>query len=134
MSRAKQSTNVTLRDQKRYAHARARGQAVTGDPLAVRSARYDKSRDRVKLAFLAGVEVSIPRTMIPGLENAGQSNLKIVHVSPAGDALSWPALDVDVHVLGLVERVLGNHLFTEENGRRRGRRASKAKASAANQG
>ena len=49
--------------------------------------------------------------MIPGLEQASTSKLDAILVSPAGDALSWPSLDVDVHVSGLVERAFGNRLF-----------------------
>jgi hypothetical protein len=51
-----------------------------------------------------------------------------VEVSPAGDALSWPSLDVDVYVPGLVERAFGTRLFAAATGRRGGRRKSKAKA------
>ena len=75
--------------------------------------------------------MAIPRAMIPGLESASQSNLETVEVSPAGDALSWPSLDVDVYVPGLVERAFGTRLFAAATGRRGGRRKSKAKAVAA---
>lgn len=75
--------------------------------------------------------MAIPREMIPGLERASASKLKAIFVSPAGDALSWPSLDVDVYVPGLVERAFGNRLFAAATGRRGGRRRSKAKAAAA---
>ena len=68
---------------------------------------------------------------MPGLERASVSKLASVLVSPAGDALSWPALDVDVYVPGLVERAFGTRLFAAATGRRGGRRRSKAKAAAA---
>lgn len=128
MSKAKERTNVTLRDRKRYARARARGKALRKDP--VMSARYDESRDRIDLAFRSGVSMAIPRAMIPGLESASESNLEVFEVSPADDALSWPSLDVDVYVPGLVERAFGNRLFAAATGRRGGRRRSKAKAAA----
>ena len=54
-----------------------------------------------------------------------------VVVSPAGDALSWPSLDVDVYVPGLVDRAFGTRLFAASTGSRGGRRRSKAKAGAA---
>jgi hypothetical protein len=75
--------------------------------------------------------MAIPPAMIPGLESASQANLGAVEVSPAGDALSWPSLDVDVYVPGLVERAFGTRLFAAATGRRGGRRKSKAKAEAA---
>ncbi len=72
--------------------------------------------------------MAIPRAIIPGLESASKSNLEVVEVSPAGDALSWPSLDVDVYVPGLVERAFGTRLFAAATGRRGGRRKSRAKA------
>ena len=81
-------------------------------------ARYDKSRDRVDLMFGRGSAISIPRNMIPGLKRASASKLDGILVSPAGDALSLPSLDVDVHVPGLVQRVFSSHLFAGTTRRR----------------
>ena len=75
--------------------------------------------------------MAIPRAMIPGLESASKSNLEAIEVSPAGDALLWPSLDVDVYIPGLVERAFGTRLFARATGQRGGRRRSKAKAAAA---
>ena len=73
----------------------------------------------------------IPRQIIPRLREAPASSLEPISISPAGDALSWPSLDVDVYVPGLVERAFGARLFASATGRRGGRRRSKAKAAAA---
>jgi hypothetical protein len=73
----------------------------------------------------------IPRRVIPGLERQPGSALETMTLSPAGDALRWPALDVDVYVPGLVERAFGNRLFAAAAGRRGGRRRTKAKMAAA---
>jgi hypothetical protein len=75
--------------------------------------------------------MSIPRRLVPGLERASETKIQSIVVSPAGDALSWPSLDVDVYVPGLVERAFGARLFAASTGRRGGRRRSKAKAAAA---
>jgi len=112
------TTAVTRNDRKRYARARARGRAPTQDASAVVDARYDKRRDRVDLMFGGGSAMSIPRTMIPGLERASTSKLDAVLVSTAGDALSWPSLDVDVHLPRLVQRVFGSRLFAATTRRR----------------
>lgn len=109
---------MTRNDRKRYARARTRGRARTQDASAVVDGRYDKSRDRVDLTFGGGSAMSIPRNMIPGLERAFTSELDAILVSPAGDALSWPSLDVDVHVPGLVQRVFGSRLFAATTRRR----------------
>jgi hypothetical protein len=125
------TADVTAKDRERYAQARARGQARAQDPSAVVDARYDPDGDSIDLKFGGGGSMAIPRKIVPGLERATKSQMEGIIVSPAGDALSWPSLDVDVHVPGLVERAFGTRLFAAATGRRGGRRRSKAKAEAA---
>ena len=125
------AVNVTARDRERYARARARGQARSQDPSGVVDARYDPERDTVNLTFQSGGSMTIPRRIIPGLDRAPASALGSIDISPAGDALSWRSLDVDVYVPGLVERAFGTRLFAAAAGRRGGRRKSKAKTAAA---
>src|SRR5882672_2911164 len=125
------TTEVTAKDRERYARARALGQARAQDPSAVVHARYDPDEDLIDLKFGGGGSMAIPRRIIPGLERASASKMESIVVSPAGDALSWPALDVDVYIPGLVERAFGARLFAAATGRRGGRRRSKAKAAAA---
>lgn len=93
-------------ERRRYARARVRGHAQAKAPSAVVGARYDSRRDCIELTFRAGVSMTIHRKMVPGLERATTASLNTIQVSPAGDALSWRSLDVDVFVPGLVERVL----------------------------
>jgi hypothetical protein len=125
------TTDMSLKDRERYARARARGLARAQDPSAVLNAHYDPDRDLIDLTFGGGGSMAIPRKIVPGLERASLSKLESVVVSPAGDALSWPSLDVDVYIPGLVERAFGTRLFAAATGRRGGRRRSKAKAAAA---
>jgi len=125
------TTEVTAKDRERYARARALGQARAQDPSAVVHARYDPDEDLIDLKFGGGGSMAIPRRIIPGLERASASKMESIVVSPAGDALSWPALDVDVYIPGLVERAFGARLFAAATGRRGGRKRSKAKAAAA---
>ena len=124
-------TEVTAKDRERYAQARARGQARAQDPSAVVDASYDPKGDLIDLKFGGGGSMAIPRKVVPGLQRASVSKMGSIVVSPAGDALSWPALDVDVYVPGLVERAFGSRLFAAATGRRGGQRRSKAKAAAA---
>ena len=124
-------TEISAKDRDRFARARARGQARVEDPSALIDARYDSDADAIELAFKGGGSMTIPRTVVPGLERASASKLDAVVVSPACDSLSWPSLDVDVYVPGLVERAFGTRLFAASTGRRGGRRRSKAKAAAA---
>ena len=122
---------VTAKDRERYARARARGEARLQDASAVVEAPYDPDGDLIDLKFGGGGSMAISRTAVPGLQRASASKLASVVVSPAGDALSWPSLDVDVYVPGLVERTFGSRLFAAATGRRGGRTRSKAKAAAA---
>lgn len=122
--------DVTSKDRERYARARARGEARAHDPSAVLEARYEPDGDLIDLKFAGGGSMGIPRKAVPGLERSTPATIELVVVSPAGDALSWPALDVDIYVPGLVERVFGTRLFAAATGRRGGRRRSKAKAAA----
>jgi hypothetical protein len=123
--------DVTSKDRDRYARARALGKARAQDASAVVEARYDSDRDLIHLRFGGGGSMAIPRKGVPGLQRASASTMKSIVVSPAGDALSWPSLDVDVYVPGLVERAFGSRLFAAATGRRGGRTRSNAKAAAA---
>ena len=125
------SKELTESDRERFEAARALGQARVEDPSAVVDARYDRGADAVRLVFRSGGSMTIPRRLIPGLEDQPASALESVSVSPAGDALLWPSVDADVYVPGLVERAFGHRLFASASGRRGGRRKSKAKAAAA---
>ena len=122
--------DVTSKDRERYTRARARGEARAQHPSAVVAARYEPDGDLIDLTFAGGGSMTIPRKAVPGLERATPATIESVVVSPAGDALSWPALDVDIYVPGLVERVFGTRLFAAATGRRGGRRRSNAKAAA----
>ena len=125
------AANVTAKDRERFSRARARGQARAQDPSAIVEAQYDATRDAIDLRFRSGGSMTIPRQIVPGLDDIPASALGSISISPAGDALSWPSLDVDVYVPGLVERAFGTRLFARATGQRGGRRRSKAKAAAA---
>lgn len=125
------AAKVTAKDPERFARARARGEARVQDPSAIVEARYDAGRDAIDLGFRSGGVITIPRQVVPGLDAVSTSALEAISVSPAGDALSWPSLDVAVYVPGLVERAFGTRLFARATGQRGGRRRSKAKAAAA---
>jgi Protein of unknown function (DUF2442) len=121
----------TAADRDRFQAARARGQARAQDASALVDAHYDSESDAVVLLFQGGGSMTIPRHAIPGLERQPASALESMRVSPAGDALLWPAIDADVYVPGLVERAFGNRLFAAAVGRRGGQQRTKAKRAAA---
>ena len=125
------AAKVTAKDRERFARARAQGEARAQDPSAIVEARYDAARGAIDLRFRSGGVMTIPRQVVPGLGAVPTSALDAISVSPAGDALSWPSLGIDVYVPGLVERAFGTRLFALATGQRGGRRRSKAKAAAA---
>ncbi len=122
---------VSAKDRERFARARSRGHARAEDASAVVEAHYELAKEAVRLTFRRGGSMMIPTRLIPGLARQPASVLAVVEVSPAGDALSWPSLDVDVFIPGLVERAFGTRLFAAATGQRGGRRRTKAKAAAA---
>ena len=122
---------MTASDRKRFREARERGKAHVQDASAVIDASYDRNADAVRLIFRGGGTMSIPRGAVPGLERRSEAARQSITVSPAGDALSWPQLDIDIHVPGLVERAFGTRLFAAATGHRGGRKRTKAKAAAA---
>ena len=123
--------SVTAKDRERFTRARTRGQVHAEDPSAVVEAQYDATRDAIDLRFRSGGSMTIPRQLVPGLDDVLALALGGISISPAGDALSWPSLDVDVYVPGLVARAFGTRLFARATGQQGGQRRSKAKAEAA---
>ncbi len=90
--------------------AREVGRRESADYSAVVDAWYDTQFHQVGLELRTG-RMLIPQRLVAGLERASIRDLITVTVSPAGDALSWWSLDVDIAVSGLVERALGRRLF-----------------------
>jgi hypothetical protein len=125
------TVDITSNASKRFSRARVRGLARSQDMSAVVGAGYDHNCDTIDLQFRGGGSMSIPRRLIRGLNRASNSTLAAISVSPAGDALSWPSLNIDLYVPGLVERAFGSRLFAAVTGRRGGRTKSKAKTAAA---
>jgi hypothetical protein len=110
--------NVSSKDRQRYMRARARGKARAHGSSVLLNARYHPGRDFIELTFGGGASMSIPRKILHELEQTPASKMEPIVISPAGDALSWPSLDVHVHIPGLVERAFGIRLFATPTGRR----------------
>jgi len=102
---------LTATDRARFRAARERGEARAQDPSAPVDARYDRTAAALVLTFGSGASMTIPHGVIPALEREPASVLETVVLSPSRDALRWPALDVDVHVPGLIERAFGSRLL-----------------------
>lgn len=71
---------------------------------SVVEANYDATQDCLELTQQSGQVRVVARRLLPELDGAPAAILGSVTVSPAGDAISWRELDVDVSVRGLLER------------------------------
>ena len=111
--------------------ARARGEAAALDEPRAASARYDRSRRIVVVELTDGAFFGVPVALAPWLRDATDRQLASVEVSPSGEALRWPLLDVDLRVLALLQRMLGTRTWMRLLARSGGRVTSDAKARAA---
>lgn len=97
----------------------------------VRRARYAAQSDEVVLDLRNGMTVRFPRRLIQGLHGALAPQLRRIEISPSGDGVYWPSLDVDVSVPGLMMGVFGTRAWMAAIGRVGGAIRSKAKSRAA---
>lgn len=120
---------VTTENQLRAALRRARRFAAA--ERRVRSARYDRVRDRVVLELSDGMGLSIPRGYLQGLADAGASALSRIEILGQGTGLHWPRLDVQHYVPGLLNHVFGASRWMAQLGRLGGASTTPAKRAAA---
>ena len=98
------SSKLTASDRQRFARARERGHRFAMRATAVVDARYDATRDRLELTQRTGKVRLVPWRLLPELDGVPAAILRSIAVSPAGDAISWRAVEVDVSVRGLLDR------------------------------
>lgn len=98
------NSKLTTADRQRFARAREHGRRCTIHATAVVDARYDATRDHLELTQRNGKVRFAPRRLLPELDGVPAAILRSIAVSPAGDAISWRDVDVDVSAQGLVDR------------------------------
>lgn len=104
---------------------------LRGQPKAVR-ARYDRRVSRIVVELDNGLELAFPPRLAERLEAATPVELSEIEISPLGDGLHWPSLDVDLHVPGLLSGVFGSKAWMARTlGAAGGRARSARKARAA---
>jgi Protein of unknown function (DUF2442) len=92
-------------------------------------ARYDRRSDVLELSLRRGVVVRLPRKQIRELASARPCEVATVEVQPGGDGISFPPIDVDISVSGLLADVLGS-LFATAMARKARGKSSPQKAAA----
>ncbi|MEH6676429.1 DUF2442 domain-containing protein [Phenylobacterium sp.] len=102
-----------------------------GQPKAV-SARYDRRVSRIVIGLDNGLELAFPPRLAEGLGAATPAELSEIEISPLGDGLHWPRIDVDLHVPGLLNGIFGSKTWMARTlGAAGGRARSAQKARAA---
>jgi hypothetical protein len=109
----------------------ARAKTQDEHRVAVVDATYRSRGDLVVLVLSNGMQVSIPRVLLQGLEEAEPEQLRGIEIEGLGTGLHWPALGIDHYVPGLLGGVFGTRRWMAELGRRGGTARSPAKAAAA---
>jgi Protein of unknown function (DUF2442) len=95
------------------------------------SAKYDARKKLIHVALQNGASFSFPPHLAQGLQNASTLQLSNVEVSPMGTGLSWPLLDADLSVEGLLGGVFGSRAWMRAHAAKAGSARSEAKANAA---
>jgi len=99
-------------------------------PRAI-AARYRAKDDTIAVKLASGVELTIPRRLLQGLQDADPRDVARVEIDDEGSALRWEALDLDHSVPGLIDGILGTRKWMAAIGAIGGATRSTAKRVAA---
>ncbi len=111
--------------------ANKRGAATTNAPTAIVQADVENVDGalHLRLVFRDGTRLSVPTSRIEELADANADALTTLEVSPSYDSISFPAIDADIYVPGLLSDLYGSRVLAEK-GRAGGKRSSPAKTAA----
>lgn len=84
------------------------------EPPTVVSARYHSSMDLIIIVLKSGRRLIIPREEIQGLATARRSDVSEIEIENLGTALTWPRLDLDFSIEGLLKGITGNRRWMQE--------------------
>jgi hypothetical protein len=96
-------------------------------PFDVVVVGYDRRADTLDLTLRKGVIVRLPRLQIRELANSRPADMREVEIQPGGDGISFPSINVDIYVPGLLADEL-RPLFAKAMGKRSKGRTSVEKA------
>jgi len=99
-------------------------------PKAV-AAAYREKDDVFVIKFASDVELTIPRLLMQGLENATPAQLAQVEIVGAQSGLHWESLDVDHYIPAMIGGIFGNRQWMSQLGKIGGTSRSQAKQTAA---
>lgn len=88
--------------EERYEEARRAGELANRTEPRIIEARYDETRDRIKLVLRDGSLFEFSPAITRGLMRGTPRTLGEVSITPAGDGLHFPTLDEDLGIIGLL--------------------------------
>lgn len=106
-------------------------QSTVADAMRAVSAKYDARKKLIHVALQNGASFSFPPELAQGLQKASSAQLSKIEISPMGTGLSWPLLDADLTVEGLLSGVFGSRAWMRAHAAKAGSVRSQAKANAA---
>lgn len=116
-------------------HGERSGEASRRSEPHATSVRFDAGTRTYALELLAGAVVSFRADQVRELNDASAEDLADVELSPSGGGISWPRLDVDLNMTGLILRLVAGEgwrpFFRSMLGQENGAKRSPAKAAAA---
>jgi len=128
---------MTLVVEEEIAMAMSRGRLIAENEVRVRYAGYDRRSRKVKLKLSNGCEFLFPPKLVESLAEASDEDLSDVIILGVGFGISWPRLDIDLSVHGLLQGAFGTRRWaakqagmvkterkaaaSRENGRKGGR-------------
>lgn len=113
------------------AEARGRAQRAQLEEPHAASAHFDAITRRLVVGLTNGAAFAVPVARVSELRDADDDVLASVEVGPVGVGLHWPALDVDLSVVGLARLVFGARVLAQAAGAQAGSARTPAKAEAA---
>jgi hypothetical protein len=93
---------------RQIAEARRAGQRALKNEPRVAFAAFDSATGEVRVRMHNGSSFAIPVRMLIELDGASDEDLAGVKVPPSGCGLSWPALDVDIALSGILDAAFGS--------------------------
>lgn len=116
---------------RRFAAATRRGEECLNREPQAAGVRYDRRTRKVVIELDNGCTLLIPPELAQGLRGASSTELSRTIILGPGTAISWPELDVQFSVAGLLAGIFGTKTWMAELGRVGGRVKSAAKSRAA---
>ncbi len=81
--------------------------ALRVEPVG-KSVRYDTCSQRVIVELQSGISFLFPVRLAEGLSDAAPADIRKVELTPSGQGLHWPTLDVDLSIPHLLQGVFGS--------------------------